>query len=150
MWTQIATNLHNIPGRYKVVTSRYRSLHKNWYHPSFARHIFQSYFYIFQHKKINSSVYFIPARTTPIVIALDSWYLFKAERVVQKWKIVDTRIVYRSYLNETVNLHSNLNQPHRTLLRMPPGFVQNAIVLLFTLSILRQMVDHLVACAQAE
>ena len=52
--------------------------------------------------------------------------------------------------NKTVNLRSNLNQPHRTLLRMPPGFVQNAVVLLFTLSILRQMVDHLVACAQAE
>ena len=52
--------------------------------------------------------------------------------------------------NETVNLHSNLNQPHRTLLRMPPGFVHNVIVLLFTLSILRQMIDHLVACAQAE
>ena len=52
--------------------------------------------------------------------------------------------------NEPVNLHSNLNQPQRTLLRMPPGFVHNVIVLLFTLSILRQMVDHLVACAQAE
>ena len=52
--------------------------------------------------------------------------------------------------NKTVNLRSNLNQPHRTLLRMPPGFVQYVIVLLFTLSILRQMVDHLVACAQAE
>ena len=51
--------------------------------------------------------------------------------------------------NEPVNLRSNLNQPHRTLLRMPPGFVQYVIVLLFTLSILRQMVDHLVACAQA-
>ena len=52
--------------------------------------------------------------------------------------------------NEPVNLRSNLNQPHRTLLRMSPGFVRYVIVLLFTLSILRQMVDHLVACAQAE
>ena len=52
--------------------------------------------------------------------------------------------------NETVNLHSDLNQLHRTLLRMPPEFGQYVIVLLFTLSILRQMVDHLVACAQAE
>ena len=52
--------------------------------------------------------------------------------------------------NEPVNLRSDLNRSHRTLLRMPPEFDQNVIVLLFTLSILRQMVDHLVACAQAE
>ena len=52
--------------------------------------------------------------------------------------------------NKTANLRSNLNRSHRTLLRMPPEFGQYVTVLLFTLSILRQMVDHLMACAQAE
>ena len=52
--------------------------------------------------------------------------------------------------NGIVNVRSNLNQSHRTLLRMSPRFVQDVIDLRFTLRIFRQMVDHLVACAQAE
>ena len=68
----------------QVLPSPSKSFHKNWPDPSFAKHIFQSYFYIFQYKKIISSMYFLLARTASIVIAMDLWYLFKGETVKKR------------------------------------------------------------------